>query len=136
MNGGREPYLPRGGTERGLPGIVAVTEDPIVSSDIVKQSYASIIDLELTQVMDSDLLKVMSWYDNEGVRVAEGMGSSVDRKNVKLSLPCRNHARTRAGTRPGTDTSDLMPVEQSNCGVKASQLTSRDVLARINLVLC
>jgi glyceraldehyde 3-phosphate dehydrogenase len=46
-------------------GIVAVTEDPIVSSDIIKQSYASIIDLALTQVVDGDLLKVMSWYDNE-----------------------------------------------------------------------
>ena len=41
------------------------SEDAIVSSDIIKQSYASIIDLALTQVVDGDLLKVMSWYDNE-----------------------------------------------------------------------
>jgi glyceraldehyde 3-phosphate dehydrogenase len=46
-------------------GIVGVTADPIVSSDIIKDSRASIIDLGLTQVVDGDLVKVMSWYDNE-----------------------------------------------------------------------
>ncbi|MEO8481512.1 MAG: glyceraldehyde 3-phosphate dehydrogenase NAD-binding domain-containing protein [Acidobacteriota bacterium] len=51
-------------TER-YRGIVGVTRDPIVSSDIVRDSRASIIDLGLTQVVDGDLVKVMSWYDNE-----------------------------------------------------------------------
>ena len=46
-------------------GIVGVAEDPIVSSDIVGDPRASIVDLTLTQVVDGDLLKVMSWYDNE-----------------------------------------------------------------------
>jgi glyceraldehyde 3-phosphate dehydrogenase len=46
-------------------GILGVSEDPIVSSDIVKDSRASIIDAQLTQVVDGDLVKVMSWYDNE-----------------------------------------------------------------------
>lgn len=46
-------------------GIVGVAEDPIVSSDIIKDPRASIVDLELTMVVDNDLLKVMSWYDNE-----------------------------------------------------------------------
>ena len=45
--------------------VLAVTEDPIVSSDIIQDPHASIIDLELTQVVDGDLVKVMSWYDNE-----------------------------------------------------------------------
>ena len=45
--------------------VLAVTEEPIVSSDIIGQSYASIVDLSLTQVVDHDLVKVMSWYDNE-----------------------------------------------------------------------
>ena len=45
--------------------VVASTWDPIVSSDIIKDSHASIIDLEMTQVVDGDLVKVMSWYDNE-----------------------------------------------------------------------
>ena len=46
-------------------GVVGVTEDPVVSSDIIQDSRASIIDREMTQVVDGDLVKVMSWYDNE-----------------------------------------------------------------------
>jgi glyceraldehyde 3-phosphate dehydrogenase len=46
-------------------GILGVTMDPIVSSDIIKDSRASIVDLSMTQVVDGDLVKVMSWYDNE-----------------------------------------------------------------------
>lgn len=46
-------------------GVLAVSEDPIVSADIIKEPYASIVDLSLTQVVDGDLVKVMSWYDNE-----------------------------------------------------------------------
>jgi glyceraldehyde 3-phosphate dehydrogenase len=36
-----------------------------VSSDIIGDARASVVDLELTRVVDGDLLKVMSWYDNE-----------------------------------------------------------------------
>jgi glyceraldehyde 3-phosphate dehydrogenase len=46
-------------------GILGATRDPIVSSDIIGQKYASIVDLGMTQVVDGDLIKVMSWYDNE-----------------------------------------------------------------------
>ncbi|MET1258948.1 type I glyceraldehyde-3-phosphate dehydrogenase [Flagellimonas sp. DF-77] len=46
-------------------GIVAVTNDPIVSSDIIKSPFASTVDLGMTRVVDGDLLKVMTWYDNE-----------------------------------------------------------------------
>jgi glyceraldehyde 3-phosphate dehydrogenase len=50
-------------------GIVGVTDEPIVSSDIIKDSRASVIDLGMTQVVDGDLVKVLSWYDNEwGIR--------------------------------------------------------------------
>lgn len=45
--------------------IVGVTDDPVVSSDIIGDSRASVVDLEMTQVIDGDLLKIMSWYDNE-----------------------------------------------------------------------
>jgi glyceraldehyde 3-phosphate dehydrogenase len=48
-----------------LTGILAYTEDPIVSSDIVKNPYSSIFDSQLTAVMDGTLVKVVSWYDNE-----------------------------------------------------------------------
>jgi glyceraldehyde 3-phosphate dehydrogenase len=46
-------------------GIVGVTDDPIVSSDIIRDDRASVIDLGMTQVVDGDLVKVLSWYDNE-----------------------------------------------------------------------
>lgn len=46
-------------------GILGATDDPIVSSDIIGDPRASVVDLEMTQLVDGDLLKVMSWYDNE-----------------------------------------------------------------------
>jgi glyceraldehyde 3-phosphate dehydrogenase len=46
-------------------GVLGVSRDPLVSSDIVGDPRASIVDLELTKVIDGDLIKVMSWYDNE-----------------------------------------------------------------------
>ena len=46
-------------------GVLGVSHDPLVSSDIVGDPRASIVDLELTKVIDGDLVKVMSWYDNE-----------------------------------------------------------------------
>jgi len=48
-----------------LEGILAYTEDPIVSSDIVENPYSSIVDGLLTSVIDDTLVKVVSWYDNE-----------------------------------------------------------------------
>jgi len=46
-------------------GILGVSDDQLVSSDIIKDSRASIVNLDLTQVVDGDLVKIMSWYDNE-----------------------------------------------------------------------
>lgn len=46
-------------------GILAVTEEPVVSSDIVGRTESSIVDLSLTQIVDGDLLKIFAWYDNE-----------------------------------------------------------------------
>jgi len=48
-----------------LKGILAVTNDPIVSMDIVQDAHSSIADLELTKVIDGNFAKVVSWYDNE-----------------------------------------------------------------------
>ena len=45
-------------------GILAFTEEPLVSSDIIGSSYSSIVDLSLTQVL-GNLVKVIAWYDNE-----------------------------------------------------------------------
>jgi glyceraldehyde 3-phosphate dehydrogenase len=46
-------------------GVLGVSEDPIVSSDIIRDPRASIVDLGMTKLVDGDLAKVMSWYDNE-----------------------------------------------------------------------
>lgn len=46
-------------------GILAVSEDPLVSSDIIGNSHSSIADLTLTQVVGGNMLKVIAWYDNE-----------------------------------------------------------------------
>lgn len=46
-------------------GILEVTDDPIVSSDIIGNPASSIVDLNLTKVVDNDLVKVVAWYDNE-----------------------------------------------------------------------
>jgi len=46
-------------------GILEVTQDPIVSSDIVGNPHSAIIDLSLTQVVLGNMLKVIAWYDNE-----------------------------------------------------------------------
>src|SRR4051794_38316154 len=46
-------------------GILRYSEDPIVSSDIVKSTHSSIFDAPLTLVLDGTLVKVVSWYDNE-----------------------------------------------------------------------
>ena len=45
--------------------VLAVSNEPLVSSDIVKSTFAAIIDLEMTRVMDGDLVKILAWYDNE-----------------------------------------------------------------------
>jgi glyceraldehyde 3-phosphate dehydrogenase (phosphorylating) len=46
-------------------GILQVTNDQLVSSDIIGQPYGATVPLDLTKVIDGDLVKVLSWYDNE-----------------------------------------------------------------------
>ncbi|MDQ3192896.1 MAG: type I glyceraldehyde-3-phosphate dehydrogenase [Bacteroidota bacterium] len=46
-------------------GILGTTNNDLVSSDIIKDPRASIVDTEMTMVVDGDLVKIMSWYDNE-----------------------------------------------------------------------
>lgn len=46
-------------------GIFKVTDDQLVSSDIVGEPYGAIVDLNFTKVVDGDLVKILSWYDNE-----------------------------------------------------------------------
>jgi glyceraldehyde 3-phosphate dehydrogenase len=48
-----------------MKGVLEYTEDPIVSSDIVKNPASSIFDSQLTAVMDGTMVKLVTWYDNE-----------------------------------------------------------------------
>jgi glyceraldehyde 3-phosphate dehydrogenase len=48
-----------------LAGILAYSEEPLVSSDIVKSPYSAIFDAGLTAVIDGTQVKVVAWYDNE-----------------------------------------------------------------------
>lgn len=48
-----------------MQGILVTTDDPIVSSDIIGNPASSIVDLSLTNVVDGNMVKVVSWYDNE-----------------------------------------------------------------------
>lgn len=45
--------------------VLAVSNEPLVSSDFVGNTYSSIVDLPLTKVVDGDMVKVVAWYDNE-----------------------------------------------------------------------
>ena len=45
--------------------VISVSNEPLVSSDIVQSSFAAIVDSEMTRVVDGDLVKIMAWYDNE-----------------------------------------------------------------------
>lgn len=60
-------------------GILGVSEDPIVSADVVRDPRAAIVDLTMTRVVDGDLVKVLSWYDNEW-----GYATQMVREMVRL----------------------------------------------------
>ena len=46
-------------------GVLGATSDPVVSSDFIGDPRSAIVDLQMTRVVDGDLVKVMAWYDNE-----------------------------------------------------------------------
>ncbi|MBU1075536.1 type I glyceraldehyde-3-phosphate dehydrogenase [Patescibacteria group bacterium] len=64
-------------------GILGVTDEPLVSSDLIGNSHSTIVDLGLTKIVDGDLLKIVTWYDNEWgyasrlVDMAERVGRKV-----------------------------------------------------------
>ncbi len=70
---------------KAMRNILAVTADPVVSSDFIGDSHSAIVDLSLTNVIGGDLVKVVAWYDNEWgyanrlVEMAELAGKSIQR---------------------------------------------------------
>jgi glyceraldehyde 3-phosphate dehydrogenase len=55
----------RSAAEGPLEGILAYTEDPIVSTDIVGDPHSSIFDAQQTMVLEGRMVKAVAWYDNE-----------------------------------------------------------------------
>lgn len=51
--------------EKRFDGILTVSHEPLVSSDIIKDPHSAIVDLEMTRVVDKNLIKILAWYDNE-----------------------------------------------------------------------
>ncbi|MDO8444229.1 MAG: type I glyceraldehyde-3-phosphate dehydrogenase, partial [bacterium] len=51
--------------EGDYAGILATTDEPVVSSDLIGNKNSAIVDLSLTQLIDGDLVKIIAWYDNE-----------------------------------------------------------------------
>ena len=72
-------FTEEAGSER-YRGVLGVTSDPVVSSDIIRDPRASVVDLGMTQVIDGDLVKVMSWYDNEW-----GYSSQLAREALRIA---------------------------------------------------
>lgn len=52
-------------SEREYEKILTVSDEPLVSTDIIQNPYSSIVDLPLIQVIKGDLVKIVAWYDNE-----------------------------------------------------------------------
>ena len=59
------PPPPPDASENELKGILEYTEDPIVSSDLIGNTHSSIVDSEFITVIGKDMVKILSWYDNE-----------------------------------------------------------------------
>lgn len=57
--------LRKAAKEERWQGVFMVTEEPLVSTDIIGNTHASIADLSFTKVVDGDMVKIMAWYDNE-----------------------------------------------------------------------
>lgn len=58
-------YLRQATLEDRFHKVLAVTDEPLVSSDIIGRTESAIVDLELTQVIGGNLVKIFAWYDNE-----------------------------------------------------------------------
>jgi glyceraldehyde 3-phosphate dehydrogenase len=68
-------------------GILGVTEEPLVSADIIKDPRASIVQLDLTRVVGGNLVKVMSWYDNEWGFTNQMVQIAVQQLGVEAPTP-------------------------------------------------
>lgn len=73
-------------------GIFTVSDEPLVSQDIVGNTHAAIVDLELTRVVNGNLVKVLSWYDNE-----IGYSNTLVEHVIKAGYLARNLTEIKEG---------------------------------------
>ncbi len=52
-------------SQKEMKGILAVSREPLVSTDYIKNPFSGVVDLEMTRVVQDDLVKIFVWYDNE-----------------------------------------------------------------------
>jgi glyceraldehyde 3-phosphate dehydrogenase len=75
-------------TER-YRGVLAVTDEPLVSADIIKDPRASIVQLDLTRVVGGNLVKVMSWYDNEWGFTNQMVQIAIEQLGIGAATPAK-----------------------------------------------
>ena len=106
--------------EGPLKGILAYTEDPIVSTDIVRDPHSSIFDAGQTMVIgDGNLVKVVSWYDNEW---------GYSNRCVELAGKVLERSRRRPESRGDGLTSEAF----SKASVRDADVDGRRVLVRVD----
>jgi hypothetical protein len=94
-------------------GILAVTEEELVSTDFIGNSHSAIVDLALTNVVGGNLLKVVAWYDNEWGysnrlveltadtgRLLNGNNDNSETKSEEAAMPTVNNTDTTDNTEP------------------------------------
>ncbi len=92
-------------------GILQVTRDPIVSSDIIGNFHSAIADLTLTQVVGGNMVKVIAWYDNEF-----GYSNRLVEEAVILGTQAQNGGRQQAEQETPTPTEPTPPQPNPNGG--------------------
>lgn len=107
-------------------GVLAVTDDPLVSSDIIGNSHSSIVDLSLTQVVGGNMLKVIAWYDNEygyANRLVEET-IMVGQQPVSAFTSGSNEAKPVATPTQPAATPPTPPIQVSTQDIPASGLAA------------
>lgn len=96
-------------------GVLAVSSDPLVSSDIIGNSHSSIADLSLTQVVGGTMLKVIAWYDNEygyANRLVEQtimVGEKMAQSATAMPAPTPSASLDNPSTGAGQDVASAQP---------------------------
>ena len=84
-----------------LKGILAYSDEPLVSSDIVGSPYSAVFDSGFTSVIDGTCVKVLAWYDNEW-RYANRLSELAERMLVRWSARAARSGPRRAPPRART----------------------------------